>query len=214
MMNINSSNNQPEYEKAINYALTRLHNELPPYLCYHNAGHTASDVLPAARQLAQLDGLSHTDARLLEVAAAYHDIGHIRRTLGHEAISIVIMTDVLPAYGFSTAQIDRLAAMILATRSPQMPHNELECLLVDADMDSLGRPDFLDTSKALWQEQNNLGVASSWAQWLQLQLCFLRGHHYFTATARALRDECKQQNIQLLERLAVDESRTAAFVGS
>lgn len=188
------------YAQAIDYALLRLRNELPAYLCYHNVQHTAMDVLPAVRRLAKLDGLNHADAALLEVAAAYHDIGYVRRTEGHEAVSIVIMTEALPGFGFSSAQIDSIAIMILSTRSQQKPRNELACLLVDADLDCLGRPDFMATSTALWQEQNKLGFTSSWDDWLQAQLEFLRQHHYCTATARALRDVGKQKNIELLEK--------------
>ncbi len=199
MLHANLVNNVPDYAKAIDHALLRLHDELPAYLCYHNVQHTAMDVLPAVRRLAKLDGLNHADAALLDVAAAYHDIGYIRRIEGHEAISIVIMSEALPGFGFSSEQIDSIALMILCTRNQQKPRNELARLLVDADLDYLGRSDFMACSTALWQEQNKLGFVSTWNAWLQAQVEFLRQHHYFTATARALRDAGKQHNIQLLE---------------
>lgn len=198
---------RPDFDSAIAHALERLRRELPPALTYHCAWHTEGDVLPAVRRLARLDGVAQTDQRLLEVAAAYHDIGHIRSPYHHEAIGVEIMSDALPRFGFSPAQIERVAAMILATRMPQSPINHLERLLADADLDVLGRADFFDTSKALWQELRTIGKPRGWAQWLQVQLRFLRVHRYFTATAQALRDEGKQRNIELLKRLILETER-------
>jgi len=199
---------QPDYDKAISFALERLHRELSPNLFYHCAAHTEEDVLPAVRRLAQLDGVTETETRLLEVAAAYHDIGHIRSPYRHEAIGVEIMSAALPNFGFGHADIERLSAMVMATRMPQSPNNHLERLLADADLDVLGRPDFFRTSKALWRELRAMGKPRGWSQWLQVQLRFLRTHRYFTATARALRHEGKQQNIGLLESLIRDTKKT------
>ncbi|HCU54189.1 MAG TPA: phosphohydrolase [Gammaproteobacteria bacterium] len=201
MIETTAGPSHPQYDQAITYALDRMRSELPPHLTYHSAWHTEHDVLPAARHLGQLAGLKPSDQRLLEVSAAYHDIGHIHISYGHEAISIKIMAEVLPSFGFPSRDIERIALLIMATRMPQSPTNELEQLLADADLDGLGRPDFLDTSTALWKERASLGVSHSWAQWLEVQLRFLRSHRYFTDVARTLRDEGKQRNIQMLEGL-------------
>ena len=204
MIDTTTAANHPGYDQAIEYALDRLRSELPPSLFYHCAWHTEHDVLPAARQLGHLAGVTQTEQGLLEVSAAYHDIGHIRISYGHEAISIEIMAEALPRFGFAPPDIERVAEMIMATRMPQSPKNELERLLADADMDGLGRPDFLNTSKALWRENAALGRPQSWAQWLETQLRFLHSHRYFTAPARALRDDGKQHNIAMLEGLIRD----------
>ncbi|MDH4133776.1 MAG: HD domain-containing protein [Gammaproteobacteria bacterium] len=192
---------RPNYEKAIEYALDRLRGELPATLHYHCAWHTEGDVLPAARRLGQLAGVSPSEQGLINVGAAYHDVGHIHVSYGHEAISIKIMAEVLPRFGFSSQDIERVASLIMATRMPQSPKNELERLLADADMDGLGRTDFLVTSKALWQENMAYGKIQSWPQWLETQVRFLRAHRYFTSVARTLREEGKQQNIAMLEEL-------------
>jgi len=201
MHDMTTATNHPDFDKAVAYALERLRNELPPTLTYHCAWHTEGDVLPAIRRLAELAGVTPAEKGLLEVGAAYHDIGHIRDSRNHEAIGVEMMAEALPRFGFSPRDIEIVAALIMATRLPQSPANELERLLADADLDGLGRPDFLDTSKALWQELAALGRSQAWAQWLETQLHFLRSHRYFTATARALREDGKKQNIALLERL-------------
>jgi len=199
-MNTASFSN-PDYAGAIAYALERLRSELPPELLYHNAMHTEGDVLPAAVRLANLSNLPEPDLHLLEVAAAFHDLGQIRTVLGHELVGSEIMADVLPRYGFSPEQIERVSGMILATELPQTAHNEEQALLCDADLDSLGREDFFETSKALWRERIACGMDIPLQTWLETQLKFIKDHRYFTPAARALRDEGKRRNIELLERL-------------
>lgn len=190
---------------AVAYALRRLRTELPPHFSYHAAGHTENDVLPAAVRLARLSKLPEDDRQLLEVAAAFHDLGHIRNHLGHEQIGVDLICDVLPRFGFSADDIARVSAMVMATRLPQSPRNEEQALLADADLDSLGREDFLATSELLWRERSALGYDVPWPAWLEGQQRFLRDHRYFTPAARALRDEGKRRNMALLEQMILDQ---------
>lgn len=191
----------PDYAGAIAYALARLARELPASLIYHAPTHTADDVLPAARRLGQLAGISAHELGLLEVGAAFHDLGYIRTQAGHEAASVEIMREALPGFGFGAADIARIAGIVMTTRMPQTPHDELERLMADADLDVLGRDDFLPTSIALWREQAALGRDIAWPDWLRSQLRFLQSHCYFTAVARTLRDAGKAANIDMLERM-------------
>jgi predicted metal-dependent HD superfamily phosphohydrolase len=202
---MNTTSN-PDYSGAVDYAFNRLRTELPPRLSYHNAQHTEDDVLPAAVRLAKLSNMADPDLRLLEVAAAFHDLGQIRTVLGHEQIGADIVSDVLPRYGFGPGEIERVSGMILATRLPQTPLSEEQAILCDADLDSLGREDFFATSKALWQEREACGMIIAWQTWLENQHHFLTDHHYFTPAARTLRDEGKRKNIALLERLIRGET--------
>jgi uncharacterized protein len=196
---------QPDYAGAIAHALQRLRSELPNRLSYHNVEHTESDVLPAVQRLAEMSGLADEDTQLIKVAAAFHDIGQIRISKGHESLGVGIINKVLPRFGFDNPRIDRVAGMILATRLPQSPRNEEQAILCDADLDSLGRDDFLETSTALWQEFAAAGVEIPWGKWLENQLDFLRTHRYFTAAAYQLRKPGKLKNIALLEQLIQNE---------
>lgn len=204
---------EPDYGGAVGYALARLRAELKPTVTYHNVAHTELDVLPAARRLASLAGISEPERHLLEVAAAFHDLGFIRTYLNHESIGIGIAREVLPGLGFSQADIDRIAAMIEATRMPQAPSDELAALLADADLDSIGRDDFLTTSQALWQERAALGLMVTWPEWLQNQCRFLKAHRYFTRHARVLRLEGKRRNIALLEALIREQQSAGRASG-
>lgn len=211
-MSVNSPASQsgPDHDSAVRYALERLSRELAPHLSYHCLQHTRDDVLPAAERLAQLRGLGEADRQRLRVAAAFHDLGHVVDSLDHERIGVAIARAALPALGFGDDELDRIEAMILATRMPQTPSNDEQCLLVDADLDSLGRDDFLDTSRALWRERRALGHDIPWRAWLDTQRAFLLRHRYFTDVARALRDAGKQRNVELLERLIAEADSSAA----
>jgi hypothetical protein len=196
---------RPDYAAAIAYALCRLRTELSPLLTYHNLAHTEDDVMPAVVRLARLSHLVEADVHLLEVGAAFHDLGQIKTSLGHEKVGIEIMAEVLPGLGFSATHIARLTGMIQATEMPQKPRSDEQALLADADLDSLGRDDFFPTSKALWHERAACGMDIPWPTWLQIQLQFLQTHRYFSPVAQTLRNAGKQKNIELLQRLISTE---------
>jgi len=194
-------NTLPQFEQAIEYAHHRLRTELSPALTYHSYWHTFSDVMPAAARLANLNQISDMDKRLVGVAAAFHDIGYIHDFDEHEAASVEVVNQVLPRFGFTPAQVDQIAGMILATHLPQSPRNLLEEILADADLDVLGREDFLERGEHLRQELIALGKLNPTEQWNQRQLDFLRQHRYFTPQAIALRQAAKLSYIAAIEEM-------------
>lgn len=191
---------QPNVEGAIAYAIGRLRNELPAYLTYHNLWHTKHDVMPAVERLARLEQVDEEGMMLLRVAAAFHDVGYVTRHNEHEITGARIAAQVLPEYGFSSKQIDAIMGMIVATRLPQMPRNPLEEIMVDADLDTLGRDDFSKRSEDLRQELIALGQSISNGQWQRQQLNFVKNHEFFTQAARELRRETKLKHLAMLEQ--------------
>jgi len=190
---------QADYDAARAYALTRLRNELPPELVYHDFRHTAQDVLPAAERLAALQAVDGEDLQLLRVAAAYHDLGYIYAYWQHELASLRIAAQTLPDFGLTPPQIERVLGMIVATRLPQSPRDLLEQILADADLDSLGREDFFELSERLRQELEVRGQPRPLHQWHEAQIAFLKQHAYFTEAARQLRQATKEKIIAHLE---------------
>jgi len=194
---------QPDFASAQAYALQRLQDELPPELTYHSLQHTRDDVVPATERLAAMENVTATDLMLLLTAAYFHDIGFVIRRDEHEAESMRIAAAILPTFGYDAAQIEIINAMIQATRLPQLPRHHLDEILADADLDSLGRQDFWARSLALRLELSHFGEKISDREWYQRQIRFLGAHHYFTASARGLRDAQKQRNLDwLVEQLA------------
>lgn len=190
---------QPESERAIVFALGLLHRDLAPDLTYHNLWHTRDDVMVAAVTLGRLSRLGAEELQLLQVAAAFHDLGFVSRYQGHEIASARIAAQELPRFGFGPVQIEQVIGMIVATRLPQSPRTHLEALLADADLDVLGRDDFFMRNEALRAEHAAYGRPTTDAQWLQQQRDFLQGHRYFTAVARSIRNPTKRANLATLE---------------
>lgn len=192
--------NGPDLELAKAYALERLEHELAPALYYHSLAHTRDEVAGAATALAAEVGVENEALRLLLTAAYYHDIGFIYLRDGHEQAGIEIACDVLPRFGYSTADVAAVTGMIRATQLPQTPANQLEALMADADLDVLGREAYWQRHRDLRAEWVAFDVPQTDYEWFQIQLAFQSGHQFFTPAARRLRGPTK---MAIIERLKV-----------
>jgi uncharacterized protein len=198
---------QPDYEGAKQYALERLAREVPPTRFYHSLAHTRNDVLPAAERLARMEGVQGDDMLCLLTAACFHDVGYIDRPDDHEARSAEIASATLPQFGYSEQQIVLIRDIIMATKLPNNPQTLLEKIIADADMDSLGREDFLSAGLHLRHELEGLGSSTSDVQWYQQQYNFLQQHKYYTEAARQLRGPGKLRNIDAVVKILDDLRR-------
>jgi uncharacterized protein len=196
--------NTPDLERAEHYVLNRLRTELPDDLPYHGIHHTRDDVLPAVARLADRANLNGRDRLLLRTAALYHDIGYIEQYDQNEPIGARVAAQTLPDFGYSPAQVVVIEGIILATQMPQAPQTYLQSLMCDADLDSLGRDDYLEISLWLREELAMHGIVIPLRAWYERQHAFLSQHTFFTEAARSLRRAKKLENIALLERLLGD----------
>lgn len=190
----------PDFEQAKQYVRGRLERELPPGLYYHSILHTTDDVVPAAERLAAKDGIQGDALMLLLTAAWFHDLGFIERRFGHEEVSTRIAAQVLPGFDYSQEQIQIIQRIIMATVVPQNPKTLLEEIMADADLDVLGRDDFMFCNNNLRRELAFFGQEFDDRQWFTGQLEFVESHTYFTGVARSLRDEGKRKNIAVLKK--------------
>lgn len=186
------------------YALAYLEEGLALDLVYHSLWHTQKEVALRVEWLAAQEGLSPEAQMLVGTAAYYHDIGFVRRRDDHENVSAQITGEILPRFGYTPTQVRLIQGMIRATRLPQNPHNILDAVVADADLDVLGRDDFFARNRALRTELAASGVTFTDQAWYSQQLRFLQQHHYFTATARQDRGAKKQENLRQLQALLSD----------
>lgn len=169
---------------------------LQPTLTYHSPEHTL-DVLEQCERIAAAEGL--TDPRrvfLLKVAALYHDIGFLHRYTEHEEESCRIFLADATQHTFSDEEKNDVLHMIMATRLPQQPTTLAEQIICDADLDYLGRTDFLTIGDRLRREFISHGIVADDDGWQDLQLRFLNTHHYHTASSKTLREPIKQMHLQ------------------
>lgn len=189
------------------FIVRELRYGLSPTLYYHSLAHTM-DVVAATQALAAAEGV--TDAEpltLLRTAALYHDAGFLHTYAGHEARGCEIVRATLPDFGYSAGQIEQICALISATQYPQEPRSHLAQILCDADLDYLGRPDFVPISTSLFRELTARQLIADEHAWFQLQERFLTGHQYWTATALARRAAPKQSQLDHIR------ARLAAWPG-
>lgn len=190
----------PEVSRLVRRLMKRC---LPGYLDYHDISHTFDDVLPAAERLGALEGVDGIDLVLLRTAAVFHDLGFIERYHDHEEASADLARRLLPAHGYGAGQIEVVTRTLMATRLPHEPVDLLGRILADADLDVLGRDDFLARNRRLRAELSRLRGPVDDAVWCRQQLGFMVSHRYFTPSARALRAAGKRVNIaRLQEQLA------------
>ncbi len=189
-----------DIEKARQYILKKLEDELDKTLYYHSIDHTI-DVCSSALSIAREENVHPTDMALLETAALYHDSGITVIYKGHEMASAKIAREVLPGFGYSNQDIKKIEKMIIATQLPQKPVDKLSEILCDADLDYLGRDDFYINALKLYREWNELGIKMSLKEWYQLQVDFLKSHTYFTDTTIKRRQKKKNFHLNQVKEL-------------
>lgn len=180
--------------------LDKLEKELPASLYYHNVKHTV-DVVTEVELMGWAESVTDEEILLLKTAGLFHDAGHTVAYDEHEHHGTVLVREMLPKYGYSEDQINRICDIIMATKLPPKPKDLLQKIICDADLDYLGRSDMIPVSNTLYEElkeQNKIGTIDDWNR---LQIMFISGHQYFTQTARSLREVNKQKQIERIKNL-------------
>ena len=192
-----------KYDDLEEYMLDKLERELPKYLYYHNLKHTI-DVGIQAELLGRGEGISNEEMLLLKTAALFHDSGQTIQTRDHELIGTRIASEILPRFGYLPEQIQAINEIIMATKLPPQPVTLLQKIICDADLDYLGRSDFIPVSNTLYKELHEQNLIGSINDWNKLQVKFLSVHQYFTETGNKLREVNKQTQIDRLKSLIED----------
>jgi hypothetical protein len=182
------------------YMLDLLEQQLPDGLYYHNLKHTV-DVVTEVELIGWAESISDEEILLLKTAALFHDSGHTIEYDNHEFHGALMARNMLPKYNYSPEQIEKICEIIMATKIPPKPKNLLEEIICDADLDYLGRTDFIPVSNTLFEELKIRNIIGCINDWNKAQLKFISNHQYFTKTARKLREVNKQIQIERIRQL-------------
>jgi len=180
--------------------MTKLDKGLPKNLYYHNVKHTI-DVMVQTEILAISERVTREEMLLLKTAALFHDTGFLIGYDDHEFLSIKMAKDILPQYKYSPEQIEIISELIFATKLPPAPKNKIEMIICDADLDYLGRNDFIPVSQNLFREMYERGKIRSIEEWNRQQYAFISQHNYYTETARKLREINKIEILKDLKKM-------------
>ena len=199
-----------DFDRMRKHILNRLHSLLPENVTYHDIPHTLN-VEKAAMRYARLEGVKGDDLILLRTAALFHDAGFIYQYHGNEDFGASMAESLLPGFGYSDVQISVVSKMIMATKRGIEPENLIEQIMCDADHDYLGRPDYRNIAQKLRIEMSDYGTEFTELEWIDYQIEFLENHHhYYTETARNIRQQGKMARIQDLksrkEKLIAEEN--------
>ncbi len=187
--------------KAEHIITDLLTNRLSPELTYHNLHHTKS-VVNAANELARLEGITNSnDLFILLTAAWFHDCGYVNTYEKHEEESCRIAMELLPDAGYNQEQIHIICSLIMKTHVPQMPETILEKILCDADLDYLGKDDFVKEGANLYSEWKSRGRVQDESEFNRIQIGFLEKHRYWTSTAQRLREPVKSDHLRRLKEV-------------
>jgi predicted metal-dependent HD superfamily phosphohydrolase len=179
------------------YEFARYYMNANTNLPYHNFSH-AKDVAHAALRLAKEYSLDGESRFLLATAALMHDTYYAVGGKHNEEISARLTMLILPELGYRQYQVESASRLVQATKMPTSPRNLLEQIMCDADLDNLGRADALQLGHALRLEY---GIENL-TDWYSRQYQFLKGHQYYTESAKKSREKGLRENIAKLERLA------------
>ncbi len=177
------------------FILDKLDKGLPKNLYYHNLKHTV-DVYTQVELIGRSENVTKEELLLLRTAALFHDSGHMIDYDTHEEMGVKLAREILPEYQYTERQIEIISELIMATKMPPRPKNLTEAIMCDADLDYLGRTDFIPVSNLLYKELHEHGKIGALHEWNELQMKFIEKHQYFTNTARKLRNVNKKSQLE------------------
>ncbi len=181
------------------FVLEKLEKGLPQKLYYHNLKHTV-DVYTQVELIGRAENVNNEELLLLRTAALFHDAGHLIDYDTHEEMAVKLVHEILPEYYYSERQIEIISDLIMSTKLPPKPKNLLEEIICDADLDYLGRTDFIPVSNMLYRELHEHGKIGTLREWNEMQIKFIAKHSYFTKTARKLRNVNKKSQLDKLRK--------------
>ncbi len=190
------------YNDLEELVLTQLRQELSSSLKYHNVKHTI-DVCTQVEVIGRAEGLNSKELLLVKTAALFHDTGYMVNPVKHEVQSARIAREILPKFNYSSSEIEAINQLIMATEMNVEPKLLMEKIIKDADLDYLGRADFIPLSEKLWEEVCYFNGKMTQREWNKKQYDFISKHVYYTNTAKNLRQVNKEIQLKKIKEFLV-----------
>jgi uncharacterized protein len=201
-MNLSYKPHTPRLKIVDQYIDTLFRDELPDGIKFHDANHTlhpTKGVVAVANRIAISENISEHDRELLIAAAYFHDTGYIREYDKNEPIAARMAGRILKLIGYKPNEIEMVQMMILSTDLDREPKTHVEKIICDADLDNLGREDFLKLDGKLREGRRARVIDfSDDAKMFKGTLEVIKKHQYYTESQKKLREKEKQKNIKRL----------------
>ncbi|TAE51100.1 MAG: HD domain-containing protein [Bacteroidetes bacterium] len=200
------------------YATELLEQQLDKGYRYHTYEHTRQ-VVDASEQIGRQAGLREEEVELIKIAAWFHDLGYLKRYIGHEEDSREIARRFLLEREADQIALNVIDGLISATRLDKEPSNTLEEVIKDADLYNLATPQALENSQLIREEWFSFCERQySDEDWDELNYRFFKEHSYYTKWAQEELEPLKQDNIRQLKknikkrRKMVEQSEQAVLI--
>lgn len=194
-------NNDRQIVKLAEEKIAAIYDSVPhTNLLYHDLAHTQK-VVARANEIAAHYELTDKDIIVLNIAAWFHDVGHLFTSPAeHEQKSIEVMKEWLADKAEFNEHADEIEQAILATKLSTEPRSLVQEIIKDADTYHFGTPQFKKMDKLLKKEMTLRKMGSITADWRKNTLMFLEAHKFYTSYCKDLLDREKQTNIENLKR--------------
>lgn len=199
--------NKDIVKQSADYVRLFIPNKLSKNYCYHDLSH-AINVVNAVHEIVEGMKLTDHERHILLTAAWFHDIGYIWQIEGHEIAGAGIAEAFLRNKEVDEQDIEQVKACILATKYPQKPSSVLEQVICDADLLHLGRKDCFEKA-ALIREEWVLTRQKQYSdsEWRELNLDFMKQHHFHTSYCREHYSKRKKKNCRQIRKLMEEENQ-------
>lgn len=194
-------NNDKQLIKQVEDKIVELYDSVSSEkLLYHDIGHTRK-VVDRVNEIAAHYELSEKDITILNIAAWFHDTGHLyTNPIEHEEKSVALMREWLKDKGDYAELAEEIEQVILVTKISTPPAGLIQEIIKDADTYHFGLPEFKKQDKLLKKEMTLRNLDTMVRDWKQNTLTLLETHQYYTSYCKDLLDAGKQKNIERIKR--------------
>jgi len=199
-------------EEVKQHVLAYFNTHHDAKLVYHNLDHTKS-VVEATMQIANHYQLNDKDFFIVTTGAWFHDTGYFEDSSNHEHKSAELAIEFLKEKQVPADIRDAVMQVILSTKMPQRPTNQLENILCDGDLFHLGSADFGNKRKLMHKEMELLtNVKIGKNEWRKKDIDFLESQHYHTDYCALLLNDQKAINIEKLKSKLKEEALATVVI--
>ncbi|RZL50576.1 MAG: phosphohydrolase [Pedobacter sp.] len=194
-------------EDVKDYVLEYFATHHDPKLVYHNLEHT-QDVVKSTIQIANHYQLNDKDFFIVATSAWFHDTGYFEDPNNHEQKGAELAVEFLKKKDVAAGIRDQVMQVILSTKMPQRPTNQLENIVCDGDLFHLGTEDFRKKGKLMHKEVELLyNIDINKKAWRKKDIEFLESQQYHTDYCILLLGDQKQKNLEKLKSKLKDEDK-------
>lgn len=185
-------------DKAEQFVSNLFETRLSTVNFYHNINHTRR-VVEDISQLAEWEGCSEEETKILKLAAWFHDTGFVKVDKGHEEVSVKIAQEFLQSNQVSKDVIDLVTDLILVSIKDLKPKTNLQKLIKDADCSHVASENYFEISNLL-RKENALKLNTSFTdlEWLEGNKEFFEWHKFYSDSAKLKWQPLKTLNLREL----------------